>query len=455
MFTVKGRVEELFGRKFSIVKNGLDEVEVSSFIANLINQNSDLAKKLQCFKSSAEPVGQIERITAEAEQSMAGGVQDTIASAAQRAREIIKAAEKRAEAIKGSATIEAVDIITDVKQKSDAAERQAQQILEEAAGKVESIQRLAEEEAGKLISEVRSKARMAANAEAERLIAEAARKAEVTLAKLTQTEQQARDIIATAEKETEASKRQVQEEAREIIAEAKLKSDVAERQAEQILAEAVEKAESMKDLAEQEASRLISEVKQRAERSAELKIAQAEDEGRRIIEEAVKTAEMEAQRIKGEAGQTLQMSQNPDTDRIQERFDKYFDEFPSGAADTGRSREIPADRTQVENKEELALYGGTVELAIRPPITLDRIVKLHRHLRGSPQVQVLNVERSADKGLKMRLLLRDRTPLLDVLKTLPEVKKVSTLQPADSNKAYAQGTGTKDNVQRIVVTTRE
>jgi vacuolar-type H+-ATPase subunit H len=211
----------------------------------------------------------------------------------------------------------------------------------------------------------------------------------------------------------------------------------------------------MKDLAEQEASRLISEVKQRAERSAELKIAQAEDEGRRIIEEAVKTAEMEAQHIKGEAGQTLQVSKKLDTDRIQERFDKCFDEFPSGAADTGRSREIPADRTQVENKEELALYGGTVELAIRPPITLDRIVKLHRHLRGSPQVQVLNVERSADKGLKMRLLLRDRTPLLDVLKTLPEVKKVSTLQPADSNKAYAQGTGTKDNVQRIVVTTRE
>ena len=242
MFTAKGRIEELFGRKFSIVKNGLDEVEVSSFIANLINQNDDLAKKLQCFKSSAEPVEQTQRFTAQAEQSMADGVQDTIASAAQRAREIIKAAEERAEAIKGSATIEAVDIITDVKQKSDAAERQAQQILEEAAEKVESLQRLAEEEAGKLISEVRSKARMAANSEAERLIAEAERKAEETLAKLTMTEQQARDILTAAEVETEASKRQVQEEAGEIIAEAKLKCDTAERQAGQVLTEAMEKA---------------------------------------------------------------------------------------------------------------------------------------------------------------------------------------------------------------------
>jgi len=455
MFTAKGRVEELFGRKFSIVKNGLDEVEVSSFIANLINQNNDLAKKLQCFKSSAEPVKQTGQVTVEAEQSMAGEAQDTIASAAQRAGEIIKAAEERAEAIKGSATIEAGDIIAEVKQKSDAAERQAQQILEEAAEKVESIQRLAEEEAGKLISDVRSKAQTAANAETERVLAEAERKVEETLAKLTMTEQQARDILTVAEEEAEASRREVQEAAGEIIAEAKLKSEAAERQAERILTEAVEKAESMKDIAEQEAGRLISEVKQRAERSAEFKIAQAEDEGRRIIEEAVKAAEMKAQRIEGEAERTLQMSGVLDKDRIQERFDKHFDECPSGATDTGRSREIPADGAHVENKENPALYDGTVELAIRPPITLDRIVKLHRHLRGSPQVQVLDVQRTADKGLKMRLLLRDRTPLLEVLKTMPEVKKVSTLQPADSSKAYAQGTGTKGNIQRIVVTTRE
>jgi hypothetical protein len=88
-------------------------------------------------------------------------------------------------------------------------------------------------------------------------------------------------------------------------------------------------------------------------------------------------------------------------------------------------------------------------------VTLDRIVKLHRHLREAPQIRVLNVKRSADKGLRMQLFLRDRTPLLDILKAMPEVKKVSALRSRAANEATSQRAAGEGAFSRVAVTTRE
>jgi hypothetical protein len=43
MGTQSDKVKELWGRNFKIVKNGLDEAEVFSFVGNLIDQNNEYA----------------------------------------------------------------------------------------------------------------------------------------------------------------------------------------------------------------------------------------------------------------------------------------------------------------------------------------------------------------------------------------------------------------------------
>ena len=47
MANKNGKVKEIWGRKFSLTKNGLDEQEVFSFVGNLIDQNNEYAKKLE------------------------------------------------------------------------------------------------------------------------------------------------------------------------------------------------------------------------------------------------------------------------------------------------------------------------------------------------------------------------------------------------------------------------
>ncbi|UCC60672.1 MAG: DivIVA domain-containing protein, partial [Dehalococcoidia bacterium] len=110
MLNAKDRIEELKGRKFRMSKNGLDEVEVSSLIESLINQNNDLIRKLE-RRGSAEEIAKQTKIE--------DGERKTIASAEQQAREVIRAAEERAEAIKGSARVEAGNIIAEAKKKSE------------------------------------------------------------------------------------------------------------------------------------------------------------------------------------------------------------------------------------------------------------------------------------------------------------------------------------------------
>ena len=51
MDTSEYNARDLWGRKFKIVKNGLDEAEVLSFIGGLIDQNNALASKLEHLDS--------------------------------------------------------------------------------------------------------------------------------------------------------------------------------------------------------------------------------------------------------------------------------------------------------------------------------------------------------------------------------------------------------------------
>ncbi len=97
-----------------------------------------------------------------------------------------------------------------------------------------------------------------------------------------------------------------------------------------------------------------------------------------------------------------------------------------------------------------ALYDGTVELTIPPPVGLDRMLQLHKHLRSIPQVEVLNLGVSADKGITIRLLLQVPTPLIQVLGELPEVESVQEAGKVNSGRQAG-----KAGVRKFILSTKK
>jgi len=96
--------KEICGQHFRTAKNGVDEAEVSSFISNLIKQNSELRDKLDNFNSLIKFA---QRMVDEAKAVAEGLKTDAAAEAQASAGSIIAEAERAAEAAAEAVTNEA------------------------------------------------------------------------------------------------------------------------------------------------------------------------------------------------------------------------------------------------------------------------------------------------------------------------------------------------------------
>lgn len=103
-----------------------------------------------------------------------------------------------------------------------------------------------------------------------------------------------------------------------------------------------------------------------------------------------------------------------------------------------------------EANEALALYEGTVEIAMPPPISLYQMLQLHERLRPIPNVRVLNLGGSVEKGITIRLLLEAPTPLVKLLKGMPEVEKAID-ESESKDKSVPSRQGDTMLVKRIIV----
>ena len=196
---------------------------------------------------------------------------------------------------------------------------------------------------------------------------------------------------------------------------------VTEERARDILSETEQKAQASLTYAQQEANRIIAEARERAEHLVKARLAAAEKEAQNTLA-AAKDSEKAAS------------AQGEETKK--------------------ESPEHPP-RGHEEKQESPGIYKGTIELAIPPPIGLDRMLQLHKHLKQTPQVEVLNLGGSVDKGITIRLLLENPTPLLKVLEDLPEVQKASDEPSGTEQTVPARQTGEEPPVKRILVITRE
>jgi len=79
------------------------------------------------------------------------------------------------------------------------------------------------------------------------------------------------------------------------------------------------------------------------------------------------------------------------------------------------------------DNEDFVLYKDLVQLTLPPPIALDHMLKLHKQLKNTPNVKVMELTGSLDKGVKIELFLTTPVPLIGVLKAIPEVEKALDL----------------------------
>ncbi len=190
MLRKDGKVKEIWGRQFRIVKDGLDEAEVFAFVGRLIEQNSELSNKLEHVDSLKRLA---ENAVIEATKQAKRMKIETRQAANEKAREIVIQAEEKTKA-------EAERIIAEAEKNSldriTASELRARDMLQAANEK--------------------------ARAEAESIVAQAQpRTEELSREKLSLAEQEAKDIIEAAKEKAEEIKRLGEEEASRIVTEAK------------------------------------------------------------------------------------------------------------------------------------------------------------------------------------------------------------------------------------------
>ena len=204
-------------------------------------------------------------------------------------------------------------------------------------------------------------------------------------------------------------------EAGRIIAEAK---QMAEQSAQEKVSTARQKAQEIIRAAEEHASRIISEARQKAE-AAEL-------QARQILNAAKEKTEKEALLIRQEAQQLRLKTKPLSVGQPKETSEANPEKSHSNPEVMEVKQALLPSGHEGEEKEEISeLYDGTVELVIPPPIAPTRLLKFGRQLRHTRQIRVVGLKGSLSQGIRIRLFLRTRIPLLKVLEAIPEVEKVS------------------------------
>jgi F0F1-type ATP synthase membrane subunit b/b' len=253
--------------------------------------------------------------------------------------------------------------------------------------------------------------------------------------------------------------------------------------------------------------KLAERITVEAAKLAEETLAKTEERRRDIISEAVKQAEQEAQAAKYEAEKSLQRNLKTAEDKIKEKLRQFFEgvdfNFDFAFRETAEiittenkkeiktaegmfqeckppiasqvytvssekerepviaNREERQPVTEISDKHILSgekkddsssFYEGMIELLIPELIGLDHVFRLHKSLKGIPNMKVMNFKVANDrKSVIVRLFLESPIPLLQVLAGLPEIQSVSKpLQQDVQGKAH----GDNSNTRRILVTTR-
>ena len=117
--------------------------------------------------------------------------------------------------------------------------------------------------------------------------------------------------------------------------------------------------------------------------------------------------------------------------------------------------ESPQAEGQPLDDADESLFSDTVELVLPPPVALDRMLQIHKRLKETPHVDVLNLGGSVDNGITIRILLDSPLPLLKMLQELPEADSVAEELPNDKKAAPARQGRADGHVRRLIIAAKD
>lgn len=418
--------KEFWGRKFKIVKNGLDEAEVYSFIDSLTNQYGNLTKQLEHLDSVVSRLTyQYSHLAKKLEHLDSPANHYTERHAA----EVDDGKLERPDFLRTPSNGHTAEVNSDKLENLDSLTRFAERTIIEAAKQANSIKTEIEERAKAKAMSIVARAEEKAQVEAGAIIAETEMRAkdrgeEIIAA----AQQEAQELIESAQQRVEAASAPAQDEA--------------EQEAQGILREAKKRAEEGAELVNQEAERLLAKGKQTSKEEIRGVFENIHHNLLSLLEVFEKPP----------AGSTKEGSAVPELPKTEAAADVQTETTTDDTTDDTGEENPPSQQKEEEGNPDL--FTGTVELALPPPVILDRMLQLHKHLKQTPHVDVLNLGGSVDKGITIRVLVQDPTPLLKVIGKLPEVDEASEeLTDADKTVPGRQ-TGEETPVRRIIITTK-
>ena len=157
-----------------------------------------------------------------------------------------------------------------------------------------------------------------------------------------------------------------------------------------------------------------AEEETKAEAEAVKPSNEAIQEGYLIIQKAEEKAESIIEEARGQAKTILAQAR--------QKAEQQAPEIVEAAKDTAEAQLTPQKNTAVDSA---VLYDGVVEVLLPPPIVLGNVLKLKRHLKAKIRTKTVSVGVSRCDGVCLKLRLPQPTPLVKVIKALPEVREVS------------------------------
>ncbi len=418
------REKELWGRKFKIVDNGLDEAEVYSFVDSLTNQYGNFTKRFEQIDNLvtrlAEQYGNLVQKLDHFDQSPEKDLMHSHTADADLSRSTHP--DSLTTPTNGNSPEFDVDKLENIDSLTRFAERTVIEAAKQAKIMKAEIEEKAIAKANSIIAHAEEKARI----EADKIMADAELRAR----------ERGDEIVAVLQQEAHRQTNTVHSDIRRIMADAERS---AEEKVQEILSNVKEKIEESAQIIQQDTeqilSKKISDVKKEDLKSVLGNINQKFIYLSELLESPSNLSTAEDATLVNNVN--IEASGHvPIETTIKETQE---------TDDLG-----PAETT--ENYTDL--FEGTIELALPPPVALDQMLQLHKHLKEAPHVEVLNLGGSVEKGITIRILMDNPTPILNIIGDLPEVETVLEEHP-DADKTVPGRESKEDPpIRRIIITTK-
>lgn len=177
-----------------------------------------------------------------------------------------------------------------------------------------------------------------------------------------------------------------------------------------------------------------------------LKEPEAKAEAVNPINEAIQVGHLIIQKAEEKAESIVEEARGKARTILAQASQKAEQKAPSSISEAEKRspEEVRQNPQKNVGMDSAALYDGVVELLFPPPIVVGNVLKLKRHLKAKARTRMVGVGVSRYNGISLKLRLPQPTPLVKVIKALPEVREVSAERRIT---AKAQATGkTVDNL---------